>query len=142
MTLDPRPVTHDLPLLLYDAACGFCTRQVQFLLRHDKRGTLRFAPLGGVTARGVLERHPELEGVDSMVWVESGAAGERAAVRSDAALHAARHLGGLWRCATFGYIIPRHWRDTVYDLIARHRHRFGGPTCAVPGPEDAGRFLP
>ena len=136
MTLDP-------PLVLYDAACGFCARQVQFLLRHDRRGTLRFAPLGGVTARGVLERHAELAAVDSVVWVDhAGGPGERVRTRSDAALAAAAYLGGLWRCAAFGYIIPRQWRDTVYDLIARHRHRFGGTACAVPRPEDAGRFLP
>ncbi|HEU5358149.1 MAG TPA: DUF393 domain-containing protein, partial [Gemmatimonadales bacterium] len=93
-------MTHDLPLLLYDGDCGFCARQVRFLLRHDRRKALRFAPLGGPTARGVLERHPELAGVDSLMWVDDlGGAQERVRVRSEAVLAVAAYLGGLWRLA-------------------------------------------
>ena len=136
-------MTHDPPpLLLYDGTCGFCAARVQFLLRHDRRRTLRFAPLGGATAQGVFQRHPSLAGTDSLVWVEMSGADERVAIRSAAALSAAAYLGGLWRAALAAYIIPGPWRDRVYDLIARHRHRLGGIECLVPGPADAERFLP
>ena len=50
----------EAPLLLYDGTCGFCAASVQWVLRHDRRGTLLFAPLQGETARPILERHPEL----------------------------------------------------------------------------------
>lgn len=136
MTPDPRP------LLLYDGECGFCAARVQFLLRHDRRRTLRFAPLGGATAREVFQRHPALAGTDSLVWVEKAGAEERVAIRSAAALRAAAYLGGLWRVAVAAYIIPRPWRDRAYDLIARHRHRLGSSACLVPSPADAARFLP
>ena len=143
MTHDPRLTTPDpRPLLLYDGECGFCAARVQFLLRHDRRRTLRFAPLGGVTARGVFATHPELAGIASLVWVERSGGEERVAVRSAAALSAAAYLGGLWRVALAAYIIPGPWRDWTYDLIARHRHRLGSSECLVPGPADAARFLP
>ena len=33
------------PIILYDGVCGLCNRLVQFLLKHDKHGRLRFASL-------------------------------------------------------------------------------------------------
>ncbi|HET7025293.1 MAG TPA: DCC1-like thiol-disulfide oxidoreductase family protein [Gemmatimonadales bacterium] len=130
------------PLLLYDGACGFCARQVQFILRHDRRRVLSFAPLEGVTAPGIIARHPELKGVDSLVWVdEPGGTDERARVRSGAVLAIASYLGGVWRLGLVLAIIPGGWRDGLYDVVARHRHRLAGSDCIVPMPDEADRFL-
>ncbi|MGH7734207.1 MAG: thiol-disulfide oxidoreductase DCC family protein [Gemmatimonadales bacterium] len=129
-------------LVLYDGECGFCAGQVQFILRHDRRRVLCFAPLEGVTARGILMRHPELAGVDSLVWVEHpGGSGERVRIRSAAVLAISSYLGGLWRLGRVGAIIPLGWRDALYDVVARHRHRLAGVACVVPTPDEAARFL-
>lgn len=140
------------PLLLYDGTCGFCAASVQWVLARDRVGTLRFAPLQGETARPILARHPELAGVDSVVWVEGREqaletlkALERVRVRSDAALAVGRYLGGFWGVAArIAAPVPRALRDRVYDLIARHRHKLtrNGPECLVPTAEERGRFLP
>ena len=133
------------PVLLYDGSCGFCAESVQLVLRYDRRGTLRFAPLQGELGEAVRAAHPELAGADSMVWVEP--AGEDGAgpvlVRSDAGLRIARYLGGWWRLLLPGRLVPRAWRDALYDLVARHRHRLlaSGPACLVPGPEVRDRFI-
>ena len=83
------------PVLLYDGLCGLCDRTVQFALRADRRGVLRFAPLQGDFAAGLFDRHPTLREVDSLILVDSdGTGGERVRVRSDAALGLAEHLGG------------------------------------------------
>ena len=132
------------PILLYDGECGFCAANVQFILRHDPGGRLRFAPLQGAFATAVRARHPELQGVDSMVWVDpaSGGDSERVFARSAAALRAARYLGGFWRLALAAALIPRTIRDAAYDFIARHRHQLaGGETCLVPAPDVRARFL-
>jgi len=90
-------------------------------------------------------RHPELDGVDSMVWVEpdEAANGSRVLVRSDAALRVARYLGGWWRLALIARVLPRPIRDAFYNLIARHRHRLleTDPSCLLPEPEVRARFL-
>ena len=133
------------PVLLYDGTCGFCAESVQLVLRHDRRGTLRFAPLQGAVGAALLRGHPELDGVDSMVWAEPGPPGSpgRVLTRSDAALRIARYLGGWWRLAAAARLVPRPLRNAGYDLIARHRHRLlaGGPACLVPAPEVRARFL-
>jgi predicted DCC family thiol-disulfide oxidoreductase YuxK len=128
------------PVLLYDGSCGMCSRVVQFVLRHDRKGTLRFASLQGAWARQVTESRPSLRGVDSVVWVEAD--GE-ALVRSAAALRVMTGLGGVWRLATVLWIVPRPVRDAVYDFVARHRHRSAAPAeqCFIPPPAARERFL-
>jgi predicted DCC family thiol-disulfide oxidoreductase YuxK len=134
----------DGPVLLYDGLCGFCDGTVQFILKHDRRGTLRFATLQGDFARGVIDRHPELDGVDSLVLVERDASGrERVHVRSDGALRVARYLGGAWNLARATAIVPQFIRDSVYDGFARIRYRVFGryDSCPIPSPEQRARFI-
>ncbi len=130
------------PLLLYDGTCGFCATSVQWVLRHDRRGTLRFAALQGETARPILATHPELADVDSVVWVGEGG---DVRVRSAAALAVARYLGGGWSVAArLAALVPSGVSDWGYDLIAKHRHSLtrNGPECLVPTAEERKRFLP
>ena len=140
------PLSRSAAVLLYDGTCGFCAASVQWVLAHDRVGTLRFAPLQGETARPILARHPELASVDSVVWVEgSPEARETVYVRSAAAMAVARYLGGMWSVmARLAALIPGPIRDRAYDQIARHRHKLTGrgPECLVPTAEERGRFLP
>lgn len=132
------------PLLLYDGTCGFCAASVRFILRHERQHSVFFASLQGALGSEVRSRHPELHEVDSMVWVEpSGAGPEQVLVRSAAALRVANYLGGSWRLATLGRLLPASVRDRVYDWIARHRHGLTrtGAWCLVPSREQQSRFL-
>lgn len=134
-------------LLLYDGSCGFCARSVQFVLRHDsRRRTLRFAALDSAIGSDVRARHPAIEGVDSVVWVDPADTSEvqEVLVRSAAVLRVLKYLGGIWRVlAVVAAIVPRSLADAVYDFIARHRHKLtrGNPACLVPTPEQRSRFI-
>ena len=137
----PQSPSRPVALLLYDGTCGFCASSVLWVLRRDRQGTLRFAPLQGETARPILAAHPKLASVDSVVWVNED--GE-VRVRSDAAIAVGWYLGGIWATlATVAVGIPRPVRDWGYDLIARHRHKLtrNGPECLVPTAGERGRFL-
>jgi predicted DCC family thiol-disulfide oxidoreductase YuxK len=133
------------PLLLYDGTCGFCAASVQFVLRHERQHGLFFASLQGMVGTQLRHRHPELREVDSMIWVDPPAPGqrERVLVRSAAALRVADYLGGLWRLAAIGKLLPASLRDRGYDWIARHRHGLtrGGAECFLPSAEVRWRFL-
>jgi len=127
-------------ILLYDGACGLCAASVRFVLRHERSHHLRFAPLAGATGSALRARHPELAGLDSMIWYEP--AHDRVRVRSDAALAVARYLGGPWAVAGgAGRLVPGAIRDLIYDLVARHRHRLAGPVCVLPEAGQRDRFL-
>lgn len=141
----PVPAPTD-PVLMYDGLCGFCDGAVQFILRHDEGGRMKFAPLQGDFARAMLERHPELRDVDSIILVEPGDApgAERISVRTTAALRVASYLGGIWNTTVIARIVPRPIRDWAYDTFARNRYRWFGrhDSCPIPSPEQRARFLP
>ena len=133
------------PIILYDGVCGLCNRLVQFLLKHDKQGRLRFASLQSEFAEGVLTRHgidpKDLDTVQVVVNYERQR--ERVLGRSDAILRAGKELGLPWNVlATIARIVPRALRD-VYRFVARNRyHVFGkSETCMLPDPNQRHRFL-
>jgi predicted DCC family thiol-disulfide oxidoreductase YuxK len=134
------------PVLLYDGSCGFCAASVRFVLRHDRHGTLRFAALQSPFGQRVLQQHPQLRTVDSVVWLDqSGEAAtapvSHANVRSDAALRLLEYLGCWWTVGRMIRIVPRPIRDAAYDLIARHRHQLSRADCLVPTAAERRRFL-
>jgi len=132
------------PVLLYDGICGFCNGAVQTILRLDRHGSMRFAALDSDFAREVIARHPELAGVDSVVFVDAaGQPDERVTVRSAAALRVVDYLGGPYRALSVAGQIPAPVRDRLYDGFARIRYRVFGTkdTCPIPAPEVRARFV-
>ena len=132
------------PILVYDGDCAFCSRSVQFILRHDRQRAVRFAAREGVAGRAVRQRHPALLQVDSLIWVESLDGRERPLVRSESVLAIATYLGGGFALlGSLGRLFPRALRDFGYDAIARYRRRlaFGGDACVIFTPEERSRVL-
>ena len=132
------------PILLYDGLCAFCDGLVQFVLKHDRRGEMRFATLQGGYGQRVIARHPEIAEVDSLILVENAdMPDERVYVRSDGALRLAHYMGGLWRPLSALHVVPRFIRDAAYDLFAKVRYRLFGryDACPLPTPEQRARFL-
>lgn len=134
------------PIVFYDGVCGLCNRLVQFLLRHDKQGRLRFASLQSDFAARVLGRHGiDPKDLDTLHVMENyEQTDERVLQRSDAILRAARELGGLWSVlAAIARVIPRAVRDLFYGLVARNRYRVFGKydSCMLPDPNQRSRFL-
>jgi predicted DCC family thiol-disulfide oxidoreductase YuxK len=138
-------VTSEPAILLYDGTCGFCDGAVKFILRVDRRGEMRFAALDSDFGAAVVERHPALATVDSIVYVEDpNGLGERVSVRSDAALRVATYLGGPWRAlGVVAGLIPAPARDWLYDRFASIRYRVFGrvDSCALPAPGVRARFI-
>jgi predicted DCC family thiol-disulfide oxidoreductase YuxK len=138
---EARDVAGEGCVLLYDATCGLCSRTVQGILRYDRRGSLRFAAVRSRFGERVLAQHPEVRGIDSVVWVDLTTG--LALTRSAASLQVASYLGGAWRLVLVLWLVPRPIRDWGYDLVARHRHLFvqRGAQCFVPAQEVQHRFL-
>ena len=134
------PAPYSGPILFFDGVCNLCSGAVQFMLRHDRRGELKFASLQSELARELLPP----AGVDptalsSLVYYENG----RAYTHSSGALRAFRSLGGPLGRLYHLRLFPRGLRDRVYDFIADHRYRWFGreDECWLPTPEYRARFL-
>ena len=134
------------PIVLYDGVCGLCNRLVQFLLKHDREGRLRFASLQSDFAAKVLGRHGfDPKDLDTVHVIENyDQPDERVSQRSDAILRAGRELGGFYGAsATIARVVPRPLRDLVYRLVATNRYRMFGKydACMLPDPDQRSRFL-
>ena len=130
----------DHPVVLFDGVCNFCNGAVQFIIRHDPKAKFRFAAYQSTAGNALALSH----GIDPVALETFGlVVGEKAYVRSDAALESARHMGGIWAAAVVFKIIPRFIRDAGYSLIAKNRYRWFGKqeTCMVPTPDVRKRFL-
>jgi predicted DCC family thiol-disulfide oxidoreductase YuxK len=126
-------------IVFFDGLCGMCNRWVDVMLRLDRRGRLRFAPLQGATAQALLPAET-LRAAASLALLD----GRGIALRSEAAIRALTHLGGPWRLAGGLRLVPRRARDAAYDFIAARRYRWFGrrAACRVPTPAEQPRFLP
>jgi len=136
------------PILLYDGECGLCDQSIQLILRNDRRKTLRFAALQGETAQAILRRHdlepPDGTSFDTMVFVRNpDTPEEEVFLRSHAALHVGRYLGGRYGAlARLCQVFPGFARESIYRLISRTRHAFSrAPACRLPSPDESRRFL-
>jgi predicted DCC family thiol-disulfide oxidoreductase YuxK len=130
----------DGPILLFDGVCNLCSSSVQFVLKRNRKENIRFASLQSAFGQGVLLRSQlPKDYLSSLVLLENGSI----FVKSDAALHLAKHLNGFWKVASVFRIVPRFIRDGVYDLIAEHRYRWFGrkEVCWIPEKRWQERFL-
>ena len=126
-------------IVFFDGVCGLCNRFVDHLLLVDRKWSLFFAPLQGITSQQRLP-HGMADAVESVVYLRDGAVLQR----SDAALRILIDLGG-WRVLHRGwFILPRAIRDAVYNWIAHNRYRWFGrrDSCRLPTLEERARFLP
>ena len=127
-------------IVVFDGHCLLCNAWVQFLLRHDRRGRLRFASMQGQTGQNLLATAGlRVEGLQTLLVVE----GERSWQHTAAILRVLHALGWPWRLAWIAWPIPAPLRDPAYRWIARHRYRLFGraPQCLRPSDEWRTRFL-
>lgn len=128
-------------IVVFDGKCLLCNGWVQFLLRHDRQGRIRFASMQGQEG-GRLLREAGLsagEGLQTLLVMEGGKSWQLTA----AILRVLHRLGWPWRLAWVGWLVPAPLRDALYRWVARNRYRIWGRSevCMVPAPEHAGRFL-
>lgn len=132
-------------LVLYDGVCGLCNRLVQFLLKRDRQNRLLFASLQSDLGKQILSRHDlKADKLDTFYVVENYEfPSEHLLDRSDAILRVVGKLGGIWKIASMGKLMPRFLRDLLYRLIAKNRYRVFGKyeTCMMPDPRHKAKFL-
>lgn len=127
-------------IVVFDAQCLLCNGWVQFLLRHDRKGRIRFASMQGATGGQLLaDAGLTVNGLQTLLVVDQGRSWQHTA----AILRVLHELGWPWRLAWAGIVVPAPLRDVIYRWVARNRYRFWGRSalCMVPPQSSADRFL-
>ena len=130
-----------MPILLFDGHCNLCNAWVQFIVKRDSVGTIRFASLQSRAGSRMLEEYKiDANYIDSLVFFEEGSF----YVSSTAALRTLSYLDGWQKHLIFLSVVPRSLRDLVYRFIAKNRYKWFGrrEQCMVPTAKLSKRFLP
>lgn len=127
-------------IILYDGVCNVCDGFVQFILKRDKKGVFYFASLQSDIAQQLLAKHQiQVKALSTVVLID----GNKFYTHSDVPLLVGKELGGICRMFYPFKILPKKFRDVVYDWFAKNRYRFFGKkeVCMLPEPEWHSRFL-
>jgi predicted DCC family thiol-disulfide oxidoreductase YuxK len=125
-------------VVFFDGVCNLCNGTVDFLIRADKQGKLRFASLQGKAAHELLG--PEADEMAATIVVSDGEIYRGA----DAYIVIGARLGGIYGfAAALMALLPAFLRNGVYRFIAARRYKWFGKrdTCRVPTALERGRFL-
>ena len=142
----------NFPIVLFDGVCNFCNSWVNFIIRHDKKGKIKFSALQSESGKKILEANNLshlINNLDTFVFIEpvgnssNGFDDGKIYVRSSAGVHLAKYLDGGWKLFSLFIIIPTFIRDAVYNFIAKNRYKWWGKRneCMIPTKEIQGRFL-
>ena len=128
------------PIVLFDGICNFCNYWVNFAIKRDRKKKLRFTPLQGETAKSLLPQYNILStSLSSVIFID----GNKVYTQSSAAIRICKYLDGGWKLFYGLMIIPKFFRDWLYNIIARNRYKWFGKkdVCMIPTPEMRARFL-
>ena len=126
-------------LLFFDGECAFCNRWVNKVKLADHQHRMRYGTKQGKTFQQLLQSHPELGNVESVVLVERRAnGGEKFLVRSAAIREV---IAGLPEFRAFEIalqIFPAFVSDIGYRIFSKLRTPLFGKWhhCRVPLEQD------
>ena len=127
-------------IIVFDGVCALCNGWVDFLLARDRGGHYRFAAMQSLAGRRLLATHG-LDPDDPASFLLLDRHG--AHTDTDAIARVLAGLGGAWRLAALGRLLPRAVRDRLYRVVARNRYRLFGrrDACRMPDPAQRHRFI-
>ena len=126
-------------VVLFDGLCNLCSTSVQFILKRNSKGNLKFASLQSDFGNGLLNRLKVENNLKTVIYFNQG----KLFTKSDAVLEIAKELNGLWPIFHAFKVTPKFLRDFIYDVVAKYRYQWFGKRneCWLPTPELQCRFI-
>ena len=116
-------------IILFDGTCKLCNNVVRFITKNDSKGIFCFIPLESEKASEYLNRYNKKNvNRGSVLLIQD----EKIFTKSNAVLHILKCLDGLWPLFFVFIVVPGFIRDPVYDIIAKYRYRWFGPSTGSP----------
>ncbi|MCG9735773.1 DCC1-like thiol-disulfide oxidoreductase family protein [Pseudoalteromonas shioyasakiensis] len=95
---------------------------MQFILRFDKQITFKLCPMQSDKGERLLKAYKVKDPLSSMLVIDKN----QLYKQSDAMLFIATQLGFPFSVAKVFKLLPKGFRDRIYDWVGRHRYRFFG----------------
>lgn len=127
-------------IILFDGVCNLCNGSVRAIIKLDKKEVFKFASLQSSIGKAILKKYNfNTLNSNSIVVI----ANNNAFNKSTAILIIIKQLGGIWQLLYVFVLIPKPIRDTIYNVIAKHRYNLFGKreNCIIPNKKIKSRFL-
>ena len=127
-------------ILLYDGHCLMCSSLIQWILKRDKKGIIKFAALQDDSIEPLLKNAPDsIRNADSVILYSN----EEYLFRTSAIIKVCELLGYPWKILKILRLIPRIISDFVYKIIAKNRRKWFGQSeqCYLVPEDKKYRFL-
>ncbi|TSE11479.1 thiol-disulfide oxidoreductase DCC family protein [Aquimarina algiphila] len=134
-------IKEDKKIILFDGVCNLCNSAINFIIKRDKKDIFRYASLQSeIGKKLILERNIDTSSLDSILLIEPKVAYYH---KSTAALHIAKQLSGLYPLLSVFLILPKFFRDWIYNIIAKNRYKWFGKkeSCMIPTPKLKALFI-
>jgi len=127
------------PVLFFDGVCGLCNKFINFAISQNKNENLFFSTLQGCTAKSLLPQH-EVKKPHSIILYDHG----QIFKKSDAVIKSFVLLGWPWKIFYIFKIVPKFFRDNLYNFIAKNRYKWFGKkeSCRLLTESEKDFFLP
>ena len=128
-------------IIVFDGVCNLCNSAINFVIKRDKKDVFRYASLQSEIGKQLIaERNIDTSKTDSIILIEPNLAYYH---KSTAALHIAKQLSGMYPLLSVCLILPKFFRDWIYDIIAKNRYKWFGKkeSCMIPAPELKALFI-
>jgi predicted DCC family thiol-disulfide oxidoreductase YuxK len=126
-------------IIVFDGVCNFCNRVVQIIIRHDPSAQIHFTAQQTEAGERLFRQYQFSTCANSVIFIKDGLVYEK----SDTVIEIAKLLTGWPTVFKYTIIVPRFFRNYIYQLIAANRYRLFGKQdqCMVPKEEDKKRFI-
>ena len=133
-------MTDEKQIILFDGVCNFCNFWVNFVIKRDKKDLFRFAALQSDKAKELISKFNfDASKQDTFILIT----GDKLYTKSTAALMICKQLNGPIKILYSFIILPKFFRDFIYDLMAENRYKLFGKreNCRIPIEKDKLKFL-
>jgi predicted DCC family thiol-disulfide oxidoreductase YuxK len=127
-------------VLLFDGICNLCNGFVNFIIKRDQMGNIKFSSLQSSFGQKISELYQlPKEDFETLVFLDN----DNYYLRSTAVLKLTQKLGGFWKLFYIFILIPAPIRDFVYKQVSKNRYKIFGKkeTCMVPDKNLEARFI-
>ncbi len=127
-------------LLIYDGYCYLCSNTVRHILRLDKDKKIKFISLENALADPKINKLISVyNSVDTVLLFHN----QKLFIKSDAIIEISKITGGWLKIFRIMLLLPKRYRNLLYDLVARYRYRIFGKRkkCYLPPEEFTDRYL-
>lgn len=126
-------------IILFDGVCNFCNFWVNFVIKRDAKDIFRFASLQSDEAKKLTEKFNfDITSLDTFILIVD----DKLYTKSTAALLVSKELQSPIKIIYLLIVLPKFFRDFLYDMIAKHRYKIFGrkDVCYIPS-DGTNKFL-